>query len=96
MPIIHEPAIVEGMTPIQLPTHEDVRAAYRQGEEAVIALFDNLCAVIRVLEARLQALEDQRAKDSNNNVSHGINTSKPLHCGSPAKYVMLAILHAKI
>ncbi len=54
------------MTPTQLPTHEDVRAAYRQGEEAVIALFDNLCAVIRALEARLQALEDQVAKNSQN------------------------------
>jgi len=54
------------MTPTQLPTHEDVRAAYRQGEEAVIALFDNLCAVIRALEACLQALGDQLAKNSQN------------------------------
>ena len=54
------------MTPAQLPTHEDVRAAYRQGEEAVIALFDGLGGVIRALEARVQALEDHLAKDSHN------------------------------
>jgi transposase len=54
------------MTPFQLPTHEDVRAAYRQGEEAVMALVDNLCAAIRTLEARLQALEDQVNKNSQN------------------------------
>jgi transposase len=54
------------MTPSPLPTHEEIRVAYQQGEAAVIALFDGLHTVIRVLEARLQALEDQHAKDSNN------------------------------
>jgi transposase len=69
------------MTPTQLPTHEDVRAAYRQGEEAVIALFDHLCAVIRALEARLQALEDQVAKNSQNSSkppsSDGLTKPRP-------------------
>jgi len=69
------------MTPSQLPTHEDVRAAYRQGEEAVIALFDNLVAVIRALEARLQALEDQVAKNSQNSSkppsSDGLTKPRP-------------------
>ena len=54
------------MTPAHLPTHEDVRAAYRQGEEAVLALFDGQCGVIRALEAKVQALEDQLVKDSHN------------------------------
>jgi transposase len=54
------------MTPSPLPTHEEIRAAYQQGEEAVIALFDGLHTVIRALEARLQALEDQHAKGSHN------------------------------
>jgi transposase len=54
------------MTPIQLPTHEDVRIAYQQGEEAVMTLVDNLCAVVRTLEARLQGLEDQLVKNSQN------------------------------
>jgi len=54
------------MTPLPLPTENDVRAAYRQGEDAVVALFDELGAVIRQLETRLQTLEDQLAKNSRN------------------------------
>ncbi len=54
------------MTPLPLPTDEEVRATYRQGEEAVVALFSELRAVIRQLEARLQVLEDQVAKNSGN------------------------------
>ena len=76
------------MTPSQLPTHEDVRAAYRQGEETVIALFDNLCAVIRVLEARIQALEDQRAKNSQNSSkppsSDGLTRPRPRSLRKPS------------
>lgn len=54
------------MTSSPLPTHEEVRAVYREGEEAVLALFDSLAAVIRGLEVRVQALEDQLAKNSSN------------------------------
>ena len=54
------------MTPSRLPTHEEVHAAYQQGEEAVIALFDGLHAVIRALEAQVQSQEDQRVKNSSN------------------------------
>ena len=54
------------MTPLPLPSDEDVRAVYRQGEDAVVALFSELRAVIRQLEARIQALEDQLAKNSSN------------------------------
>ena len=54
------------MTPSRLPTHEEVRVAYQQGEAAVLTLFDGLHAVIRALEARVQVLEDQRVKNSDN------------------------------
>jgi transposase len=54
------------MTPIQLPTSEEIRAIYPQGEEAVVSLVHTLIATIRTLEGRIQALEDQLAKDSHN------------------------------
>ena len=46
------------MTMDRLPTHEDIHAAYLQGEEAVIELVDGLIAVTQHLAARVQALED--------------------------------------
>ena len=54
------------MTPSCLPTPEDIHTAYEQGEDAVLALVNGLIAVIRALEARIQALEDQVAKNSGN------------------------------
>lgn len=54
------------MTPAPLPTSDEVRAAYRQGEDAVLAVFERVTEVVRLLEARLQALEDQVAKHSRN------------------------------
>lgn len=49
---------------------EVIRAAYRQGEEAVIALVENLLKAqadaIEKLELRLKVLEDQGSKDSQN------------------------------
>lgn len=69
------------MSPVELPTHEEVRAAYRQGEDAMVALVEGLCLVIRKLEARLQALEDQQAKNSNNSSkppsSDGLKKPRP-------------------
>jgi transposase len=54
-------------------THEEIRAIYRQGEEAVIALVDQLQDVIILLEkrveeleARVQKLESQLAQNSRN------------------------------
>jgi len=49
-----------------LPTHEDIHASYLAGEEAVIALFDALIAVVLQLAGRVQELKDQAAKDSHN------------------------------
>jgi transposase len=69
------------MTPSGFPTHEEIHAAYQQGEEAVVTLFDGLQAVIRALEARLQTLEDQHAKNSNNSSqppsSDGLQKPRP-------------------
>lgn len=54
------------MEQLHLPTEEEVRAAIREGEEAVIALVASLVNVIEVLATRQQALEDQIAKNSCN------------------------------
>jgi len=47
------------MPTVQLPSREAMRAAYQEGEEAVLKIFDQIVAAI-------QALEDQRNKDSHN------------------------------
>jgi transposase len=44
----------------------DIRAVYRQGEDAVVALVEGLLAQIKRLEARLEKLENQQQKDSRN------------------------------
>lgn len=54
------------MTSTPLPTSEEIRAVYRQGEDAVVASFEQMAALVRGLEARIQALEDQLAKNSGN------------------------------
>jgi len=61
------------MTTIQLPTHEDIRAANAQGEDTIVQLVDNLiqhiqrqAEVIRQLEKIVQSLQDQLAKNSKN------------------------------
>lgn len=54
------------MKPIEYPTEAEIRAIYHQGEEAVVALVQQLIQNIKLLEARVQALEDQVAKNSSN------------------------------
>ena len=51
--------IMDVMTPRDLPTSEDVHAAYVQGEEAVLALVERLTALIVNLQTRVHAIEDQ-------------------------------------
>jgi transposase len=54
------------MDPQHLPSEEEVRAAYQQGEEAVIALINRLIETIAMLAAEVQTLRDQLAKNSRN------------------------------
>jgi len=54
------------MTPIEVPNREEMRAIYHQGEEAVLEVYKMLVEIIRAMEARVQALEDQIEKDSHN------------------------------
>jgi transposase len=65
------------MTPIHLPTREEIYTAYLEGEEAVVALITGLIEMHMAigvqqhettagLEARIRALEDQIAKNSRN------------------------------
>jgi len=65
------------MAMIDLQTREEIHAAYLQGEEAVVALFEAHFAPLLVLvqqqretivalESRVRVLEDQLAKDSHN------------------------------
>ena len=69
------------MNKLDLPTPEQVRAVYQQGEEAVVALVNQLVQVITALEARVQALEDQLAKNSGNSSkppsSDGLSKPRP-------------------
>src|ERR1700690_2607244 len=69
------------MKPSQLSTREDIHAAYQQGEEAALGLFEEQTKSIRGLEASIQALEDQIAKNSRNSSkppsSDGLNKPAP-------------------
>jgi transposase len=47
-------------------THEEIRAVYDQGPQAVIALIEPLCAQIAALTARVKELEDRLATNSRN------------------------------
>jgi len=66
------------MEPIQLPSDEEIGAAYDEGKEAVIALFHQ---TIGQLAARVQALEDRVSKNSRNSgkppSSDGLNKPAP-------------------
>ena len=57
---------MESMTETHLPKPDEVRAAYREGEEAVVRLFIGMVELYHVQEARLQELEAWQNKDSHN------------------------------
>ena len=63
------------------PGEEEIRAAYQQGEEAVVALFRQTISMIEVLAARVKELEDRLAKNSGNSSkppsSDGYNKPEP-------------------
>ncbi|MBC8507281.1 MAG: IS66 family transposase [Anaerolineales bacterium] len=54
------------MNPIELPSEEEMKAIYEEGEEMVLAVLGSMAATIRALEARIEKLEDQIAKNSQN------------------------------
>jgi transposase len=54
------------MEPLHLPTEEEIRAAAREGEDAVVVLVSSLVEAIALLSAEVQALRDQLAKNSRN------------------------------
>ncbi len=54
------------MNKIQYPTEDEIRSIYRQGEDAVVALIQQMIQNMRLLEERVQFLEDQLAKKSSN------------------------------
>jgi flagellar biosynthesis/type III secretory pathway protein FliH len=56
---------------INLPTEAEVQAVYREGEEAVVEQFRRMNEMINHLIGRIQALENQMAKNSS-------NSSKPI------------------
>jgi transposase len=65
--------MIENMPEIKLPTEEEVRAVYHQGEDAVVDLVETLVTLIwalqdsvMVLEDKVQKLEDRLNKDSHN------------------------------
>lgn len=71
-----------------LPTREDIHAAYQQGEEAVVSLVNSLVQLITHLQTRIQALEDQLAKDSSNSgkppSSEGLSKPRPHSLREPS------------
>src|SRR5258708_18949431 len=69
------------MEPQAVPTSDEIHAVYAQGEAAVFALVEAQAKQIQVLGARVQALEDQLAKNSQNSSkppsSDGLNKASP-------------------
>lgn len=69
------------MKPSELPTADDIHTAYEHGEATIRALFEAQAKLIRAMEARIQALEDQLAKNSRNSSnppsSDGLKKPKP-------------------
>lgn len=62
---------------VQLPTQEEVRAAYQEGEEAVLHVFDAVNTQIQELVSHMQELHDviQQLQDQVKRNSR--NSSKP-------------------
>ena len=85
LPTPEETGILSDMTQLELPTVEQIRTAYQQGEDAVVALFSQtltqFLAATLALEARVRVLEDQLVKNSSNSSkppsSDGLSKPRP-------------------
>lgn len=69
------------MKTINFPTEDEIRQAYHQGEEAVVALFYEMIGNMRLLMESVQKIEDRLAKNSSNSdkppSSDGLNKPAP-------------------
>lgn len=76
------------MEPPVVPTLDEIHAVYAPGEAAVMAWVEAQTKQIQVLGARVQALEDQLAKKSQNRRKppsrDGVNIPLPKVCGKGA------------
>src|SRR4030042_80748 len=54
------------MEPKHLPSELEIRTLYRLGEDAIVNMFSDLVETVTLLASRVQVLEDQIAKNSNN------------------------------
>ncbi len=72
-------------TPRLKISRAEIRAAYAQGEESIIALTEQSLETIEQLESRIETLENQQKKDSHNSSKppsgdgFGKRTQKPTH-----------------
>lgn len=77
---------IKTMEAKQQVTESEIRAVYRQGEEAVLELVQKMNQTILQLSTRVQLLEDQIAKNSGNSSkppsSDGLKKSRPRHTRS--------------
>ncbi len=66
---------------MHFPTEDEIRQAYHQGEEAVVALFYEMIENMRILMESVQKIEDRLAKNSSNSdkppSSDGLNKPAP-------------------
>jgi transposase len=54
------------MEPIRKLSEDEIRAIYRQGEDAVVALIQNMNQTIILLAERVKILEDRLSKNNKN------------------------------
>jgi transposase len=66
VPVEIQHDLMSHSTPPKRISREEIRAIYAQGEDAVVMLVEALLERIEQLETRLEALENQRHKDSRN------------------------------
>ena len=62
---------------LQLPTQEEVREAYQEGEEAVLQLFDAVNTQVQKLEFQIQELHEVIQQLQDQVKKNSRNSSKP-------------------
>lgn len=76
------------MEPVKILSEAEIRAIYRQGEDAVVNLIQSMNQNLLLLTQRVQSLEDRLAKNSRNSgkppSSDGLNKPAPKSLRTPA------------